>query len=47
MNPDVCAKVGYAGQRAIPLDPEAPPDYLQDGLLASIQARGPVYRPTP
>jgi hypothetical protein len=47
MNPDVCAKVGYAGQRAIPLDPDAAPDYLQDGLLASVQAREPVYRPTP
>jgi hypothetical protein len=47
MNPDVCARVGYAGQRAIPLDPDAPPDYLQDGLLESVKGRGPVYRPTP
>jgi hypothetical protein len=47
MNPDVCERVGYAGQRAIPLDPDAPPDYLQDGLLESVKARPPVYRPTP
>lgn len=47
MNPEVCERVGYAGQRAIPLDPDAPPDYLQDGLLESVEARAPVYRPTP
>ena len=47
MNPEVCERVGYAGQRAIPLDPDAPPDYLQDGLLESVKARAPVYRPTP
>jgi hypothetical protein len=47
MNPDVCERVGYAGQRAIPLDPDAPPDYLQDGLLESVKARPPVYRPAP
>jgi hypothetical protein len=44
MNPDVCERVGYAGQRAIPFDPDAP-DYLD--LLGSVRARPPVYRPTP
>jgi hypothetical protein len=44
MNPDVCARVGYAGQRAIPFDPDAP-DYLD--LLDSVKGRGAVYRPTP
>jgi hypothetical protein len=44
INPDVCEKVGYAGQRAIPFDPDAP-DYLD--LLESVKARPPVYRPTP
>ena len=44
MNPDVCARVGYAGQRAIPFDADAP-DYLD--LLESVKGRGPVYRPTP
>jgi len=44
MNPDVCAGVGYAGQRAIPFDPDAP-DYVD--LLESVKGRGAVYRPTP
>ena len=44
MNPDVCARIGYAGQRAIPFDPDAP-DYPD--LLESVKARPPVYRPTP
>jgi hypothetical protein len=44
MNPDVAARVGYTGQRAIPFDPDAP-DYLD--LLESVKGRGPVYRPTP
>jgi hypothetical protein len=46
MNDDVRRKVGYAGQQAIPFDPDHE-DYLEDGLLDSVQARGPVYRPTP
>ena len=44
MNPDVAANVGYAGQRAIPFDPDAP-DYLD--LLDSVKGRGAVYRATP
>jgi hypothetical protein len=47
MNPEVCERIGYAGQQAIPLDPDAPPDYLEDGLLDSVKDRPPVYRPTP
>ena len=46
MNPDVAARVGYAGQRAIPFDPDHG-DYLEDGLLDSVKSRPPVYRPTP
>jgi hypothetical protein len=46
MNPDVRERIGYAGQRAIPFDPDHE-DYLEDGLLDSVKARGPVYRPTP
>jgi hypothetical protein len=41
-NPDVCERVGYQGQRALPL---GPPDH--EDLLGSVVARGPVYRPTP
>jgi hypothetical protein len=47
MNPDVRDRLGYPGQQAVPIDPDAPPDYLQDGLLDSVKARSPVYRPTP
>ena len=44
MNPEVCERIGYAGQRAIPFDPDAP-HYVD--LLESVRARAPVYRPTP
>lgn len=47
MNPDVRARLGYPGQEAVPIDPDAPPDYLEDGLLDSVRARPPVFRPTP
>jgi len=39
--------VGYPGQESVPMVAEDPPDYEQDGLLASVVARGPIYRPTP
>jgi hypothetical protein len=41
-NPEVCERIGYAGQRAIPL---GAPDH--EDLLDSVKARAPVYRPTP
>jgi hypothetical protein len=47
LNPEVRASIGYPGQQAVPIQVEEPPDYEQDGLLASVIARGPVYRPTP
>jgi hypothetical protein len=47
LNPEIAARVGYPGRRAIPIDADAAPDWEQDGLLASVEARGPVYRPTP
>jgi hypothetical protein len=31
----------------VPIQVQDPPDYEQDGLLASVIARGPIYRPTP
>jgi hypothetical protein len=46
MNPQVRERVGYAGQQAIPFDPDHE-DYLEDGLLDSVRSRPPVYRPTP
>jgi len=47
LNPDMRAAIGYPGLEARPIDPDAAPDYLQDGLLDSVVSRGPVYRPTP
>jgi hypothetical protein len=47
MNPEVRERLGYPGQEAIPIDPKAPADYLEDGLLDSVKSRPPVYRPTP
>lgn len=46
-NPQVRKAIGYGGQQQVPIVAEDPPDYEQDGLLASVVARGPVYRPTP
>jgi hypothetical protein len=40
-------RVGYPGRRAIPVDADPDPDWLQDGLLDSVKSRAPVYRPTP
>jgi hypothetical protein len=47
LNPDVRKAIGYPGQQAVPIPPEEPPDYEQDGLIASVIARGRIYRPTP
>jgi hypothetical protein len=47
LNPEVRKAIGYGGQQSVPIVAENPPDYEQDGLLASVVARGPVYRPTP
>jgi hypothetical protein len=47
LNPEVRKAIGYPGQQSVPIQPEDPPDYEQDGLIASVIARGRVYRPTP
>jgi hypothetical protein len=47
LNPEVRQAIGYPGQQAVPIVPEVPLDYEQDGLLASVIGRGPIYRPTP
>lgn len=46
LNPKVRSAIGYPGQQSVPIKPEQPPDYEQDGLIASVIARGPIYRPT-
>lgn len=47
LNPDVRDALSYPGQESVPIVAENPPDYEQDGLLASVIARGPIYRSTP
>lgn len=47
LNAEIRAAIGYPGLERRPIDPDAEPDYNQDGLLDSVVARGPVYRPTP
>jgi hypothetical protein len=47
LNPAMRDAIGYPGLEARPIDPDAAPDYLDDGLLESVIARGPVYRATP
>jgi hypothetical protein len=44
MDARVRALVGYSGQQPRPMDTR--PDYLDGGLLDSVIARGPIYRPT-
>jgi hypothetical protein len=47
LNPEVRSAIGYPGQQSVPIAHEEPADYEQDGLIASVIARGRVYRPTP
>jgi hypothetical protein len=47
LNPAMRDAIGYPGLETRPIDEELAPDYLADGLLDSVVARGPVYRPTP
>jgi hypothetical protein len=47
LDPAIAEAVGYPGRRAIPVDADPNPDWLEDGLLDSVKSRGPVYRPTP
>ena len=36
LNPAMRAAIGYPGLEARPIDPDAEPDYLADGLLDSV-----------
>ena len=47
LNPKVRAAIRYPGQKSVPISSDEPPDYEQDGLIASVIARGQNYRPTP
>ena len=39
LDPEIRASFGYHGQEAVPIDPDAPPDYAEDGLLDEVVAR--------
>ncbi len=47
MSPRVRGLIGYPGQESRPFDPETTTEYLNDGLLAPVIKRGPIYRSTP
>lgn len=39
----VMEKLGYRGQRALPFDADATPDYILDGSLQTVIDRGPIW----
>lgn len=43
-DPRVRELIGYPGQLAIPFDPDAPLPYVEEGLVDSLVARGPIWR---
>jgi hypothetical protein len=47
LNPKVRSAIRYPGQQSVAIAHDEPPDYEQDGLIASVIARGPIYRRTP
>ncbi|WBO21969.1 hypothetical protein [Sphingomonas abietis] len=47
MSPIVREAIGYPGQTSRPFDPDKTTDYLDDGLLAPVIARGSIYQPAP
>lgn len=47
LHPTVQQRLGYPGQTGQEVQPDTYPDYVHDGLLERVLARGPIYRPTP
>jgi hypothetical protein len=47
MSPRVRELIGYPGQERRTFDPDAPPEYVANGMLKVVEDRGPIYRPTP
>jgi hypothetical protein len=45
IDPDVRRRVGYDGQQPLEVRPEIIPNYVEEGLIEPLLARGPVYRP--
>lgn len=44
---DVRERLGYTGQQPVEVRPEIIPDYVEQGLIEPLLARGPIYRPPP
>lgn len=44
MAPEVRRALGYNGQEALTIDDMELPEYLEDGTLDRVIARGPIYR---
>ena len=47
MTPAIRELIGYPGQENRPADPDRTPEYLSDGMLQQVIARGPIFLPTP
>ncbi len=47
MNPAIRDRIGYPLQQAVPIDANADDDPEAQALIASVRARGTIYRPTP
>jgi hypothetical protein len=47
MSEDVRRRLGYPGQERREFDPDATPEYVENGLLQAVIDRGPIYRRTP
>jgi hypothetical protein len=45
IDPDVRRRLGYDGQVPTEVRPEIIPNYVEEGLIEPLLARGPVYRP--
>jgi hypothetical protein len=41
---DVRRRIGYDGQQPVEVRPEIIPNYVEEGLIEPLLARGPVYR---
>jgi hypothetical protein len=47
IDPDVRRRLGYDGQVPTEVRPEIIPNYVEEGLIEPLLARGPIYRPVP
>jgi hypothetical protein len=43
----VQAAIGYTGQLASLFDPDEKPEYMSNGMIDAVRARGPIWRQAP